>query len=114
MEDKLANQDNLIDDGMEYYKINNKLLQNYIDGDIQNILNAFFIHSIIDGKLKHYVAYDYNVEVFYACGNAKIILYSNITAKNQFNSQLEGYGISLNDTSIFEPITAKEYYSLLN
>lgn len=99
------------DDGMEYYKIDTKFLE--IAGDVQNVLSQFFITSISGGKLKPGVVLRIG-EVMYACGNAKIVLYADVTAKNQLNIELEKYGISLNDTSIFKPITAKEYYSLLN
>lgn len=98
------------DDGMEYYKIDTKFLGM---GDIQSVLGQFFITSINEGELKLGMVFQTG-EVVYACGNAKIILYADVTAKNQLNSQLEEYGISLNDTSIFKPITAKEYYSLID
>lgn len=101
------------DDGMEYYKIDTKFFEN-LSGDIHTTLSNFFITSISNnGKLKSGAVYNIG-EVVYMCGNAKIILYANVTAKNQLNSQLEEYGISLNNTSIFKPITAKEYYSLLD
>lgn len=99
------------DDGMEYYKINIKKLENF-NTNVFDILSTFFITSIVDGKLKANVSY--SGEFAYMCGNAKMILYGNVTNKNQLNNQLEEYGTSLNDTSIFEPITAKEYYSLLD
>ena len=97
---------------MEYYKIDTKIFNN-VDADIHSILFGFFITSIVDGKLKVGVTFN-SGDIAYMCGNAKIITYANVTAKNVLNSNLEEYGISLNDTSIFEPITAKEYYSLLD
>lgn len=100
------------DDGMEYYKVNSKILYD-TGADIFALLDPFFITSIVNGKLKKGVYYDVDKFV-YACGNAKAILYGNVTGKNYCNTQLEEFGMSLNDTSIFEPITAKEYYSLLD
>lgn len=99
------------DDGMEYYKINIKILEN-LNIDIQGVLSAFFITSIVDSKLNTGVSYN-EAEFVYMCGNTKVVAYGNVTGKNYLNTQLEEYDISLNDTSIFIPITAKEYYSLL-
>lgn len=96
---------------MEYYKVSVKTLEN-LNIDISGILSGFIITSIVDGKLHGEVIY--NGESAHMCGNAKTILYGNVTSKNHTNNQLEEYGISLNDTTIFEPITAKEYYSLLD
>lgn len=100
-----------IDDGMEYYEINAKFFEND-DGNLNGMLNSFFITSIVDGKLKVGAHYSTD-EVAHMCGNAKIVLYGDVTGKNQLNSQLEQYGTSLDDTSTFKPITAKEYYSLI-
>ena len=100
-----------VDDGMEYYEINDKLFEIEYE-TIFNILSAFFITSIMDGKLKSGVIFSTN-KVAYMCGNSKIILYADVTGKNHLNSQLEQYETSLNDTSMFKPITAKEYYSLI-
>lgn len=102
-----------VDDGMEYYEINNNLFEKGGE-DIDNILSSFFITSIANGKLHAGVLHYIMDEAAYMCGNAKITLYNGVTAKNQLNTQLEQYGTSLNDTSMFKPITAEEYYSLIN
>lgn len=108
----IPGNDKHVNDGMEYYKINTKILEN-LNVDINAVLSGFILTSIVDGKLFCNVTYNQDVEFNYMCGNAKFILYGNVTGKNYVNTQLEEYGTSLNDTSIFKPITAKEYYSLL-
>lgn len=108
----IPGNDEYIDDGMEYYKVNTKIILDLFEGDALDTFNTFFITSIVDGNLIKGSTID---EGFvYMCGNAKVVLYGNVTAKSHFNTQLEECGISLNNTSIFKPITAKEYYSLIN
>ena len=101
-----------VDDGMEYYEINTKLFENGGEA-LDFILSSFFITSIANGRLKAGVVHYISDEVSYMCGNTKIMSDSNVTGKNQLNNELEQYGTSLNDTSMFKPITAKEYYSLI-
>lgn len=108
------------DDGMEYYKILNlQSLVNKFEPQPTNAISAlanengvvkcFYLHENDEIHIMNAIAFQTSNKISYGVyGVGSTIL------KEELIRNLEHFNISLNDTNLFQRITAKEYYSLID
>lgn len=108
------------DDGMEYYKILNPIVlinkfylsqSNAISAlaNDNGVVKCFNLHPDANVDIMNAIAFQTSNKISYGVyGVGATIL------KEELIGNLEYSNVSLNDTNLFQRITAKEYYSLLD